>query len=175
AVKYEFSVERARIRRLRARISRTGSAHRYKSLGVDVFIGEGRFSGPDTIEVGGATLTFKKAAICTGARAAAPTIEGLREAGYLTNETIFALTELPPRLGVIGAGPIGTEMAQCFARFGSRVTVLERMGHVLPREDADAAGIVQRRMMKDGVQFILDSKIARVESRGIEKAIYYEM
>ena len=175
AVKYDFSEAMARMRRLRARISRTDSAHRYKSLGVDVFIGEGRFSGPDTIEVGGTTLTFKKAAICTGARAAAPTIEGLREAGYLTNETIFSLTDLPRRLGVIGAGPIGSEMAQCFARFGSRVTVLERMSHVLPREDADAAEIVQRQMMRDGVQFIFDSKIARVASRGNEKAIYYEM
>jgi pyruvate/2-oxoglutarate dehydrogenase complex dihydrolipoamide dehydrogenase (E3) component len=175
AVKYDFGEAMARMRRLRARISRTDSAHRYKSLGVDVFIGEARFSGPDTIEVGGTTLTFKKAAICTGARAAAPTIEGLREAGYLTNETIFSLTALPHRLGVIGAGPIGSEMAQCFARFGSRVTLLERMGHVLPREDADATDIVQRQMMKDGVQFILDSKIARVESRRNEKAIYYEM
>ena len=175
AVKYDFSEAMARMRRLRARISRTDSAHRYKSLGVDVFIGEGRFSGSDTIEVGGTTLTFKKAAICTGARAAAPTIEGLREAGYLTNETIFSLTDLPPRLGVIGAGPVGSEMAQCFARFGSRVTVLERMSHVLPREDADAAEIVQRRMIRDGVQFIFDSKIARVASRGNEKVIYYEM
>jgi len=175
AVKYDFSEAMARMRRLRARISRTDSAHRYKRLGVDVFIGEGRFSGMDTIEVGGTTLTFKKAAICTGARAAAPTIEGLREAGYLTNETIFSLTDLPHRLGVIGAGPIGSEMAQCFARFGSRVTVLERMSHVLPREDADAAEIVQRRMMRDGVHFIFDSKIARVASRGNEKAIYYEM
>ena len=175
AVKYDFSEAMARMRRLRARISRTDSAYRYKSLGVDVFIGEGRFSGPDTIEVGGTTLTFKKAAICTGARAAAPTIEGLREAGYLTNETIFSLTDLPPRLGVIGAGPVGSEMAQCFARFGSRVTVLERMSHVLPREDADDAEIVQRRMIRDGVQFIFDSKIARVASRGNEKVIYYEM
>ena len=175
AVKYDFSEAMARMRRLRARISRTDSAYRYKSLGVDVFIGEGRFSGPDTIEVGGTTLTFKKAAICTGARAAAPTIEGLGEAGYLTNETIFSLTELPHRLGIIGAGPIGSEMAQCFARFGSRVTVLERMGHLLPREDADAVEIVQRRMMSDGVQFIFDSKIVRVASRGNEKAIYYEM
>src|SRR5438132_1186176 len=77
AVKYDFSEAMARMRRLRARISRTDSAHRYKSLGVDVFIGEGRFSGRDTIEVGGTTLTFKKAAICTGARAAAPNVEGL--------------------------------------------------------------------------------------------------
>ena len=174
-VKYDFSEAMARMRRLRARISHTDSAHRYKNLGVDVFLGEGRFTGPETIEVGGRALTFKKAAICTGARAAVPAIPGLLKAGYLTNETIFSLTELPPRLAVIGAGPIGCEMAQSFARFGSRVTVLEQMGHVLSREDADAAAILQTQMLKDGVGFIFDSKIARAEARGQEKLIYHEM
>ncbi|MER3424858.1 MAG: FAD-containing oxidoreductase, partial [Nitrospiraceae bacterium] len=125
-----------------------------------------------TIEVGRKTLTFKKAAICTGARAAASTIPGLQEAGSLTNETIFTLTELPPRLAVIGAGPIGCEMAQAFARFGSQV---EQMGHILPREDADAAEIVQEQMKRDGVCLVLDSKVTRVELRGKEKVVHYAM
>ena len=173
-VRYDFGEAMSRMRRLRARISATDSAQRFKTLGVDVFLGEGRFTGPDTIAVAGEALTFKKAAICTGARAAAPEIDGLREARYLTNETIFSLLELPRRLGIIGAGPIGAEMAQAFARFGSRVTVLERMGSLLPREDADAAAIVQAQMIKDGVQFIFGSKITRVETRGPEKVIYFE-
>ena len=173
-VRYNFGEAMARMRRLRARISATDSAQRYKTLGVDVFLGEGRFTGPDTIAVAGETLTFKKAAICTGARAAEPAIDGLREAGYLTNETIFSLLTLPRRLGIIGAGPIGAEMAQAFARFGSRVTVLELMGSLLPREDADAAAIVQAQMIKDGVRFIFNSKITRVETRGPEKVIYFE-
>jgi pyruvate/2-oxoglutarate dehydrogenase complex dihydrolipoamide dehydrogenase (E3) component len=173
-VQYNFGEAMARMRRLRARISHTDSAQRYRSMGVDVFFGVGRFTGPATVEVGGQTLMFKKAAICTGARAAEPSIDGLREAGYLTNETIFSLVELPPRLGVIGAGPIGAEMAQAFARFGSRVTVLERMGSLLPREDADAAAIVQAQMTKDGVRFLFESMIARVEARGAEKVIYFE-
>src|SRR6059036_3305431 len=84
-VKYDFGEAMARMRKLRARISHTDSAHRYKSLGVDVYIGEGRFTGPDTIQVGEKTLTFKKAAICTGARAAVPRIPGAVEVGYLTN------------------------------------------------------------------------------------------
>ena len=123
--KYDFGAAMARMRKLRARISHTDSVHRYKSLGVDVFIGNARFAGPDTVMVegpsGNRTLRYKKAAICTGARAAAPPTPGLQEAGYLTNETIFTLTELPPRLAVIGAGPIGCELAQSFARFGSQV------------------------------------------------------
>ncbi len=174
-VKYDFAAAMARMRKLRARISHTDSAHRYKKLGVDVFIGEGRFTGPHAVEVGGKTLRFRKAAICTGARAAAPSIPGLQEAGYLTNETIFTLTELPPRLAVIGAGPIGCEMAQAFARFGSRVGLFEQMSHILLREDADAAAIVQDQMRKDGVSFVFESKVTRVERYGGEKVVHYVM
>ena len=172
-VKYDFPAAMARMRKLRARISHTDSAHRFKALGVDVFFGEGRFNGSETIEVAGHTLTFKKAAICTGARAAAPAISGLEEAGYLTNETVFALTELPPRLAVLGAGPIGCELAQAFARFRSRVSVFERMARILPREDADAAEIVQGQMRRDGVEFVFEADVTRVERRGTEKVVAY--
>jgi pyruvate/2-oxoglutarate dehydrogenase complex dihydrolipoamide dehydrogenase (E3) component len=175
AVKYDFSAAMARMRKLRARISHTDSAHRFKNLGVDVFLGEGRFTGSDTVRVGDKSLTFKKAAICTGARAAAPSIPGLEESGYLTNETVFSLTDLPPRLAVIGAGPIGCEMAQAFARFGSRVSLFEQMSRILPREDQDAVDIVQARMETDGVSFVFDSKVTRVERRGNDKVIHYEM
>jgi len=178
-VKYDFGAAMARMRRLRARISHNDSAHRYTKLGVDVFIGNGRFTGSGTIQVegpaGNRTLSFARAAICTGARAAAPPTPGLEETGYLTNETIFSLTELPLRLAVIGAGPVGCEMAQSFARFGSRVQLFERMGHILPREDADAAEIVQAQMNKDGVEFLFNSRVTRVERRGAEKVIHYDL
>jgi pyruvate/2-oxoglutarate dehydrogenase complex dihydrolipoamide dehydrogenase (E3) component len=174
-VKYDFAAVMARMRQLRARISRNDSADRFKKLGVDVFFGEGRFAEADVIDVGGKGLTFKKAVICTGARAAAPSIPGLKDAGYLTNETVFALTDLPRRLAVVGAGPIGCEMAQAFARFGSQVSLFERMSHILPREDADAADIVQTQMKTDGVSFVFDSNVTRVERRGDEKVIHYEM
>ena len=178
-VKYDFGAAMGRMRKLRARISHKDSAHRYTELGVDVFIGSGRFTGSETVQVEGAagnrTLSFAKAAICTGARAAAPPTPGLEETGYLTNETIFSLTELPPRMAVIGAGPIGCEMAQSFARFGSRVQLFERMGHILPREEADAAEIVQAQMKKDGVEFLFNSTVTRVERRGAEKVIHYDL
>ena len=169
-----FGVAMARMRKLRARISNVDSTHRYNSLGVDVFIGEGRFIGKDSITVGDQTLQFARAAVCTGARAAAPPITGLAETGYLTNETIFSLTKLPPRLAVIGAGPIGCEMAQSFARFGSQVCLFERSTHILPREDADAAQIVQAQMKQDNVCFIFESDITHVESRGSEKVVHYQ-
>ena len=172
-VETDFGAAMARMRKLRARLSRVDSAHRFTGLGVDVFLGEGRFTGKNTIDVGGATLEFSKAAICTGARAAAPPIQGLEATGYLTNETAFSLTRLPTRLAVIGAGPVGCEMAQAFARFGSRVSLFEQSGHVLPREDADAAEIVQAHMTEDGVAFVFNARITTVELRGQEKVLHY--
>jgi pyruvate/2-oxoglutarate dehydrogenase complex dihydrolipoamide dehydrogenase (E3) component len=103
---------------------------------VDVFLGAGRFAGPDAIAVGGKTLHFKKAVIAKGARASVPPAPGLGEAGYLTNETVFHLTELPPRLAVIGAGPIGCELAQAFARFGAQTIIVQGRPMFLPRKNA---------------------------------------
>jgi pyruvate/2-oxoglutarate dehydrogenase complex dihydrolipoamide dehydrogenase (E3) component len=118
----DFSAVMNRMRRIRAGISRHDSARRFgEELGIDVFFGAAVFVGNDVVEVEGKLLRFKKAAICTGARAAAPSIPGIEKAGYLTNETVFSLTKLPPRLAIIGAGPIGCELAQTFARLGSRV------------------------------------------------------
>lgn len=148
----DFPKVMERLRRLRADISPHDSARRFRGLGVDVFLGEGRFSGPDTLDVAGQRLRFARAVVATGARAAAPPIPGLAEAGYLTNETLFSLTELPRRLAVIGAGPIGCEMAQCFARFGSSVVLVETVCQVLPREDPDAAAFVAKALRRDGVE-----------------------
>jgi pyruvate/2-oxoglutarate dehydrogenase complex dihydrolipoamide dehydrogenase (E3) component len=163
-----------RMRRLRARISTLDAAARFRDLGADVFFGSARFSGPDAVEVDGSTLRFHRAVIATGARAAAPPIPGLAEAGYLTNETVFTLTELPRRLAVIGAGPIGCELAQAFARFGSEVSLLEGQGQILTREDQDAARRVERAMAADGVRLHLGAAIARVERVGPERIVHLE-
>ncbi len=170
----DFGMAMARMRKLRAKISHVDSAHRYTKLGVDVYVGNGQFTGSDTVEVNGTTLQFSKAVICTGARAAAPPIAGLEEVGYLTNESVFSLTDLPPRIGIIGAGPIGCEMAQSFARFGSNVFLFERSDHVLPREDSDAAAVVQAQMKEDGVKFVFDSQVQSIEQRNNDKVIKYE-
>lgn len=170
----DFGVAMERMRRLRADISHLDSAQRFTDLGVDVFIGEGRFTGRDTVQVGDATLRFKKATIATGARAAAPPIPGLSEVPYLTNETIFALTELPPRLAVIGAGPIGCEMAQSFQRFGSDVTVFDVAPQILIREDADAARVVQDSMVEDGVKLALGVSVRNVRSEAGELVVSFE-
>jgi pyruvate/2-oxoglutarate dehydrogenase complex dihydrolipoamide dehydrogenase (E3) component len=157
-VSVDFARAMERMRRLRAELSPHDSASRFRDLGVDVFIGEGKFVSRSTVQVGGRMLRFKNAVIATGARAAAPPIPGLNEVSYVTNETLFSLTELPKRFGVIGAGPIGCEMAQTFARFGSEVYLLETLHGILPREDRDAAGLVQNAMVNDGVKLLCCAK-----------------
>ncbi|MFQ5881484.1 MAG: mercuric reductase [Candidatus Methylomirabilales bacterium] len=172
--KADFPAVMERMRRLRARISHHDSVRRFQQLGVDVFLGEGQFTGRDTIEVDGKTLRFSKAVIATGARATTPPIPGLAEAGYLTNETVFSLTELPRRLAVIGAGPIGCEMSQVFRRLGSEVFLLEAQSQILTREDRDAAEIIQRSFLRDGVNLVLGCKILKVKTQGAEKIIQFE-
>jgi pyruvate/2-oxoglutarate dehydrogenase complex dihydrolipoamide dehydrogenase (E3) component len=151
-----------RVRRLRAEISPNDSVRRFRDLGVDVFLGEGRFAGPDRIEVGGRTLRFARAVIATGARASTPAIPGLAEAGYLTNETLFTLTERPARLAVVGAGPVGCEMAQAFALLGSHVVLIQNARGVLPREDPDAAQLVADALRRDGVDVRCATEIREV-------------
>ncbi|MFW5733360.1 MAG: FAD-dependent oxidoreductase, partial [Planctomycetota bacterium] len=110
------------------------------------------------------TLRFARACIATGARAVRPDIEGLAEAGFHTNETIFSLTELPRRLAVLGSGPLGCELAQAFARLGSEVTIIERGPQFLPKEDRDAAQVVGESFMRDGIHCIFNAQVIRVAS-----------
>ena len=131
----DFAAVMERVRRTRAAIAPHDSAARFRDLGVDVFLGEGRFVDFETIAVGGSRLRFRRAVIATGARATHPDIPGLAAAGCLTNETVFNLTGLPRRLAVIGAGPIGCELAQAFQRLGSEVTLFHSGSHVMSRED----------------------------------------
>lgn len=153
-VTVDFAAVMERMRRLRAEISPNDSAGRFAKLGVDVFFGAGKFTGAHTLEVAGQTLAFSKAVIATGARAAIPDIPGLQDVPFLTNETLFSLTELPRRLGIIGAGPVGCEMAQSFARFGSEVVLINTHHGILAREDSDAAEIVRAALVRDGVRLL---------------------
>jgi pyruvate/2-oxoglutarate dehydrogenase complex dihydrolipoamide dehydrogenase (E3) component len=164
SVEVDFALAMERMRRLRAGIAPHDSAARFRDAGVDVYLGDGRFVAHDAIEVAGQRLVFARAVIATGARAAAPPILGLAEAGYLTNETVFTLTERPRKLLVIGAGPIGCELAQAFQRLGSEVVMLDRAERVLPKDDADAAAIVRDRLVAEGVELVVGAKLLRVET-----------
>lgn len=170
-IRADFRAVMERMRRLRADISHHDSAARFRALGVDVYLGEACFEGRDTLRVGGQILEFSRAAITTGGRPAVVPVEGLREAGYLTNETLFSLTELPARLVVIGAGPIGCEMAQAFARLGSNVTLVESEPRILTKEDADAAACVEAALRRDGVEIICGGKAVQVRRDGADKVL----
>ena len=175
AARPAFRAAMERMRKIRASIAPHDSALRFRDeLGIDVFRGDGRFVASDTLEVAGARLRFRRAILATGARAAAPPIDGLAGAGFLTNETVFSLTANPGRLAVIGGGPIGCELAQTFARLGVAVTIFEVGAHLLEREDADAAAIVQRALLRDGVRLVLGCRIRSVARAAAAKLVHYE-
>ncbi len=172
----DFPAIMERVRGIRAQISPHDSARRFRDeYGVDIFLGDGRFVGKDTVEVGGATLRFGRAVIATGARAVVPSVPGLAEAGLFTNETIFNLTEQPARLAVLGGGPIGCELAQTFARLGTEVTIIEQGEHFLPREDADAVAVLLAAFARDGVDVRLKTALKRVETKGPVKVLHLEV
>ena len=140
------------------------SPERFRKLGVEVIFGSGHFTAPDRFEVDGRVLCARKFVLATGSRPAIPAIPGIDSIPYLTNETVFSLQEAVPQIIIIlGAGPIGTEMAQAFARLGSRVHVVQRGARVLPREDADLVQVLANKLGSDGVEFHLDCKSTRVE------------
>jgi pyruvate/2-oxoglutarate dehydrogenase complex dihydrolipoamide dehydrogenase (E3) component len=149
----DFAAVMEWVRRVRAGLASHDSAERFRSLGVDVFLGEGKFLSEDTIEANGSKLKFGRCVIATGARPVMPDIPGLRESRWFTNESIFTLTELPKSFLVLGSGPVGCELAQAFARLGSKVTLYSRSGRVLPKEDQDAAQVVKGALRSDGVEF----------------------
>ncbi|MBD2336610.1 mercuric reductase [Calothrix sp. FACHB-156] len=169
----DFPAVMERMRRIRAGISPHDSAARFQKLGVDIFLGSGRFASKNTVEVEGQTLRFKKAVIATGARAAQPGITGIEKAGYLTNESVFSLIQRPERLAVIGGGPIGCELAQAFRRLGSEVVLFHRSSHVLNKEDAEAAEILQKVLIKEGIRLVLNCKLEEVVTVTEGKRLYF--
>jgi len=173
-VEVDFEAAMGRMRRLRARISRNDSAHRLREHGVDVFLGDARFVAPDAAEVDGAGLRFKRAIVATGGRAAKPPVPGLDQAGFLTNETVFSLTRLPRRLAVVGAGPIGCELAQTFRRLGSEVSMVSHGPRILPKDDPDAAAILDGRLRREGIRLELGARLVRAASNAEGKTIFFE-
>lgn len=167
----DFGAVMERMRRLRARISEHDSARRLQGLGVDVFLGEARFTGASAVDVDGRTLQFRKCVIATGSRARRPPIEGLSETGYLTNETVFDLTARPRSLVVVGGGPLGCEMAQAFCRLGSEVTIVQKEPQFLPNEERDAAQVLSEALASDGVRIRLNTEVMQVDRTSDGKSL----
>ncbi|MGE0223184.1 MAG: NAD(P)/FAD-dependent oxidoreductase [Acetobacteraceae bacterium] len=145
-----------------ADIAPTDSEARYRALGATVLRGEARFTGPDALSVDGTPITARRIVIAAGSRAAVPPVEGLEQAGFLTNATLFDLTEQPEHLLILGGGPIGLEMADAFAGLGSRVTVIERTG-IAGREDPELVSALRRLLLGRGITIIEGTGAASVE------------
>ncbi len=171
SITVDFPAAMERVRRIRARVSRLDSASDLAAAGVDVFFGDALFSGADAVVIQGTTVRFTRAVIATGARPQTPDIPGLAEAGFVTNENAFDLTELPRRLLVIGGGPLGCEMAQAFCRLGSQTTIVQNWPLFLPREERDAAQVLSDAFARDGIHIRLDTNAVSVRVQGGEKIV----
>lgn len=147
---------------------------RFRKMGGSVLFGQGQFVDANTFKVEGQTIRAKKFVIATGAGPFVPEIPGLKEAGFLTNETVFSQLHLPKKLIILGGGPTGLEMAQAFARLGSQVTVLELAERILPREDATLASALKRYLEQDGVQFYTRTNVKEVQVINQRKVVICE-
>ncbi len=170
-IEVDFPLAMARMRRIRARAGRVDSAPRIAAEGIDLYFGTATFVGPDVVEVDGLRLRFEKALIATGSRSLLPTIPGLDDAGYLTNESLFDLTALPKSLLVIGGGPVGCQVAQALCRFGCRTLITHAEPLFLPKEERDAALLLAEAMARDGVEIHLNTKAVNVRVEGGKKIV----
>lgn len=174
AVDYDFGTVMARVQKVVEKVAPHDSVERYTKLGVEVFEGEARITSPFTIEVDGRELTTRNIIVATGARPFVPPIPGLDQVDYLTSDTVWSLRDLPPRLVILGGGPIGSELTQTFARLGSRVTQVEMMDRILGREDADVSEMVSVRFEAEGVRVLTGHKAKAVRSEGGRKVLLCE-
>ncbi|MFW5678654.1 MAG: dihydrolipoyl dehydrogenase family protein [Pseudomonadota bacterium] len=169
----DASAVRAHVRDVIAGIAPHDSQERFEALGVTVLRSHARFTDPDTVEAGGVRIRARRFVVATGSRPAIPPISGLAETGYLTNETIWDLTELPRHLLVIGGGPIGCELAQAHRRLGSDVTLLEAQT-LLPRDDRELVAIVRTALLADGTAIHEQAKVTAVARSGRGIRVQFE-
>ena len=158
-----FAEVMSRVHEVIAKIEPHDSVERYTELGVDVIKGEARILSPWQVEVDGQRYTARSLIIATGAQARVPEIEGLDTVDFRTSDTLWEIRELPGKLVIIGGGPIGCELAQAFARLGSKVTLVQKGSRLLPREDADASAVIEARFAEEGIDVVTDCEAIRVE------------
>jgi pyruvate/2-oxoglutarate dehydrogenase complex dihydrolipoamide dehydrogenase (E3) component len=162
-VQVDFRAVMERVQQAVDTVAPHDSVERYRELGVDVQHGQARIVSPWIVEVDGKPISTRAIVIASGAAPFVPPISGIEGSGYLTSDTLWKLRELPPRLLVMGGGPIGCELAQAFARLGSRVTQVEAMDRLLLREDDEVSAFVQQRLAADGVDVRTGHKAVAVE------------
>jgi pyruvate/2-oxoglutarate dehydrogenase complex dihydrolipoamide dehydrogenase (E3) component len=157
----DFGAVMERVRRMRSMSSAGDAVQAVEQTGAEVYLGHTRFTSPNTVEVDGAQLRFQKAVIATGAGPLIPPIDGLKAGAYLTNESVFSLTERPKKIVVIGGGPVGCELAQAFRRLGAEVDLVSDTETLLPRDEPEAGQLIQSRLEREGVRLYLGFKAVR--------------
>jgi pyruvate/2-oxoglutarate dehydrogenase complex dihydrolipoamide dehydrogenase (E3) component len=159
----QFSEAIGHVQKAISKIQPNDSPERFESLGVEVIFGQGEFKDENTFTVNGRDLQARAFVVSTGSRPKVPPIEGIEEAGFLTNEQVFSLRERPESLAVIGAGPIGCELGQAFHRLGSKVSMISSRDHILPKEDPEAALVVEQQLEADGINLVRGKRAQKVE------------
>jgi pyruvate/2-oxoglutarate dehydrogenase complex dihydrolipoamide dehydrogenase (E3) component len=170
----DFRQVAARIASVIAGIQEHDSVERFCSLGAKVVFGDCAFRDEHVVEVNGERVSAAKWVVATGSSPAVPTVAGLDRTPYLTNRDIFSLDQLPERLVVLGAGPIAVEMAQAFSRLGSQVTVVQRSGRIMSRDDKDMADEVMANLREEGVAFVLNAGLKSVSDAGGARQVTVE-
>ncbi|MEM8780378.1 MAG: FAD-dependent oxidoreductase [Cyanobacteria bacterium P01_G01_bin.49] len=148
------------------------SPERFEGLGVEIVFGSGQFINHNTFEVNGRKLKARAFVIATGSRPAIPPISGLKEAGFLTNEQVFSLEKRPPSLAIIGAGPIGCELSQSFHRLGTHTTLINSRYHLLPKEDPEAAEVIETQFIQEGIKIIKNARAEKIEVKEGKKHLW---
>lgn len=172
--KPDFAKVMDRVQNVIRAIEPHDSVERYTGLGVECLQGEARLIDPWTVEVNGQKLTARSIVLATGAEPFVPPIPGLKDAGFLTSDTLWSLRELPPRLVVLGGGPIGCELAQSFARLGSQVTQVEMLPQIMGREDPEIAAAVKARFDAEGIDVRVNTRAKAVVVENGEKLLICE-
>ncbi len=173
-ISFDFKNVMAHMREVISKIGVHDDPKRFEDMGVEVFFGNGKFIDPHTFELDGRTITSKKFVISTGSRAVAIPIKGLENIKYLTSESVLELDYLPKSIIILGAGPIGLEFAQVFARLGSKVTVIEKMGQVLPREDKEISDTIESILKEEGIEIHTCVNVDHVKQEDNQKIVVAE-
>ncbi len=168
---FEFGEVMERIQRVINKIAPHDTVERYSQLGVDCLQGTAKITSPFTIEVDGRTLTTKSIVIATGAKPIVPSLEGIEKVHYLTSESIWSLRVQPKKLAILGGGPLGCEIAQCFTRLGTQVTLVQKASHLLPREDDEISDFIQSRFQEEGVTTLTQHLATSVSVEGNQKLL----
>jgi len=174
SVDFNFASIMERVQTIIQKVEPHDSIERYTELGVDCFMGRAKIVSPFEVSIGDKIVTTKNIIVATGAKPLIPDLKGLNKINYLTSDNIWNIRTLPEKLVVLGAGPIGCELAQGFSRLGAKVTLVQRGQQIMKKEDPDAARIIVNRFQAEGIEVLLNHAAMAVDTSGKEKYLICE-